>query len=118
MAVLAVGFPPPPGGVDGGRVAAVEQFEAALIVADVRGSRAVGEEQELGPVGVIIRGRQPYRLVLGRAVLFGAVGQPRALFIGPQKPRQRLDALLRAGQNQGPLAGPEGLFQELRQHLL
>ena len=79
MAGVAVGLPPAPGGVDGGRVAAVEKLEAALIVADALRRRAVGEEQELSPVEIVVRGRQPYRLVLSVAVLLVAVraGSPR-----------------------------------------
>src|SRR5690349_6504581 len=60
---------------DRGLVAAVEQLEAALVVADLPGLRTIGDEQELRTVGILVEMRQPHRLAVGLAILGGAVRQ-------------------------------------------
>src|SRR5262245_36564449 len=53
---------------NGGLIAAVEQLEAALVVADPLGASTVGDEQEGGAVGILVEMGEPDRLALGLAV--------------------------------------------------
>src|SRR5712671_2876119 len=54
-------------------IAAIEQFETALVVGNALRLRTVCNEQERGAVGIFIEMRQPHRLARGLAVLGGAV---------------------------------------------
>ena len=102
---------------DGVLVAAVEQFEAALVVGDPVRARAIGDEQERGAVGVLVEMGQPDRLALGLAVARRAVRQEAVGVVGPEMGVERIDALGRAQQHDRALARLQGLHQQARQRV-
>jgi hypothetical protein len=118
MAGVLVGLPPRPRRLDRGRIVAVEQLEAAFEFRHAGGLRAVGEEQVLRPVRVLVRAGQPDRLIGGVAVGGAAVRNPGILIERPEHRVERLDPLGRAEHDHRALAGGERLLEQARQDLL
>ena len=57
-------------------------------------------------------------LVGGEAVLGRAVGEEAAVVVGPERARERLDALVRAGDDHRALPAGKHLLEHARQRLL
>ena len=106
---------------DGGLVAAVEQGEAAGIIAERVRGRAVGQEQEGRAVRVFLDGGQPDRLFFGVAVGRRAVGQEAVVAArrppAPQGVVELLYPFLGAGLDHRPLAALQRPGEQLRQRV-
>ena len=68
---------------DRARIVAVEELEAAGILVDPGRARAVGQDEDLRAVRVLVLRREPDRLLGWKAVARPTMGKEAAIVIGP-----------------------------------
>src|SRR5690606_12133000 len=102
-------------GLDGLRLAAVEQQAAELKVADLLRRHPLAEEEVGGAVRIFGSFRQPDRLVRSVAVLRRAVRQEAPLVAAPEDVGESLAALRVGKADQRPLSPLQRLAEQLRQ---
>src|SRR5262249_13595882 len=89
MAGRLVGRPAPPRRRDRLLVATVEELDAHPVAVEPIAGGAVGQEQNLGAVRILVLDREPDRLLGGESVLGGSMRQKAAVVIGPEMGGQR-----------------------------
>jgi hypothetical protein len=85
-----VGAPALPGGCDRLLVGAVEKLDAEPVVGQPSALGPIGDEKDLGAVGVLVDGGKPDRLALGKPVFGRAVRQEAAVIVSPEMVRSSI----------------------------
>lgn len=118
MARGAIFLPALAGSGDHALVVAIEDLEYERPIVQFGRAGAVGQYEDLRAVRVAIGGGEPNGLILLEAVARAAMRQEPAIVVRPQRCIERLDALLRTGDDDGAIASRENLLEQLRQRAL